>query len=155
MINILSSRAGSRSNDFVEAKRKAGQDNLAWLSDNAAEGSDHTTLVMVGGKSQTSFRLRVAQSHVRSDLLPSYWSHVMLLDKPAKSLGSTRTYEISLEPRGGFGFPAPENGVQTGKLSEYANPETYPNIATLNVPVNLKEVLQSLATFKKQRAVLD
>lgn len=155
MINILSSRAGSRSNAFTEAKRKSGQDNLAWISENVSDGTDQITLVMVGGKSPTAFRLRLAQAQVRSDLLPSYWSHVMLVDKAAKNLGSTKIHEISLEPRKGFGFPAPDNGVQLARLSDYANPEDYPNIAVLHVPVKLKEVLESLEAFKKQRAVLD
>ena len=155
MINLLSSNAGSRSKDFTEAKRKSGQDNLAWIAENIPGGTDQTVVVMVGGKSSTAFRLRLAQSHVRTDLLPSYWSHVFLLDKSAKNPGSTKIHEISLEPREGFGFPAPDNGVQVGKLSQYANAEAYPNIAVLNVPVKLNEVLESLGRFKKQRAVLD
>jgi hypothetical protein len=151
----MSSRAGSRSSDFTAAKRKNGQDNLAWIAENVSNATDQTTLVMVGGRSQISFRLRTAQSHVRSDLLPSYWSHVLLVDKFGKNLGATKIHQISLEPRGGFGFPAPNNGVQISRLSDYANAEAYPNIALLSVPVKLNEVLDSLETFKKQRAVLD
>ena len=155
MINILSSRTGSRSKQFTEAKRKNGQDNLAWITENRPDETDQTTLVMVGGRSTTAFRLRLAQSHVRRDLLPSYWSHAMLVDKPAKNLGSTKIHEISLEPRNGFGFPTLTNGVQTAKLSDYASAETYPNIAVLSVPVKLAEVLIALKSFKGQRAVLD
>ncbi len=81
-------------------------------------GDNHSILVMVGGKTQTSFRLRIAQSHVRHDLLPSYWSHVMLLGKSAKNLGSTKVYEISLEPPQGFAYPTPNNGVQEGRLGK-------------------------------------
>jgi len=156
LINLLSSSAGSRSKDFTEVKRKNGQDNLAWISENIPDGTDQTVLVMVGGKSPTSFRLRLAQSHVRTDLMPSYWSHVLLLDKFGRNPGLTKIHEISLEPLKGFGFPATDNGVQVGKLSQYANAEAYPNIAVLNVPpVKLSEVLKHLGRFKKQRAVLD
>jgi hypothetical protein len=110
---------------------------------------------MVGGKSQTAFHLRIAQSHVRRDLMPSYWSHVMLLGKAGKNLSSTKLYEISLEPARGFVYPPPENGVQEAKLSQYANPDEYPNVAILSVPIALTEVLAAMDRFRKQRAVLD
>ena len=155
MINILSSGVKDPSADFVEAERKSGQDNLAWIRANIKDATDQTVLVLVGGKSETSFRLRVAQSHVRSDLMPSYWSHVMMLDKFADDFGATTIHEISLEPHEGFGFPVPENGVQTGKLRQYARRSEYPNVAVLNVPAKFSEVTAALEKFKKQRAVLD
>jgi hypothetical protein len=155
MINILSSSAKDPSSDFVEAKRKSGQDNVAWIGENLKDSKDRTTLVMVGGKSQTSFRLRLAQSHVRSDMIPSYWSHVMLLNQAAEDFGATEILEISLEPPTGFGNPVPDNGVQHAKLRQYARRSEYPNIAVLSVPVKFAEVSAAIEKFKKQRAVLD
>jgi hypothetical protein len=155
LINILSSGVIDPSTNFVEVKQKSGQDNLAWIRENIKDAPDQTVLVMVGGKSPTSFRLRMAQSHVRSDLMPSYWSHVIMLDKLADDFGKTKIYEISLEPREGFGFPVPENAVQTGELRQYARRSEYPNVAVLNVPVKYSEVLTALEKFKMQRAVLD
>lgn len=155
MINLLSSGAGNPSEDFVEVERPEGQDNLTWLKRNLKPGDDHTALVMLGGTTPTSFRLRLAQAHVRTDLSPSYWSHIVLAGRFAKNLGSTRIYEMSLEPQKGFGFPVPENGVQEGRLKEYADPKEYPNIALLKVPVKFKDVKKSLDRFKMQRAVLD
>jgi hypothetical protein len=154
MINIISSRAASPSKSLSKVARKDDEDNLQWLSRNMPTGSEQTALVMVGGTSQVSFRLRVAQSHVRHDLLPSYWSHAMMLGKVAKNPASTAVYEISLEAAG-FGFPPPENGVQTGKLSQYRDPKLYPNIAILSAPVPQKEIMEALDRFKMQRAVLD
>ena len=155
MINILKSSATDPSKDFVEVERKSGEDNITWIRQNIKDGTDRTVLVMVGGKSPTSFRLRVAQSHVRSDLMPSYWSHVMLLDKFAADFGATQIHEISLEPREGFGFPVPENGVQLGKLRQYARKSEYPNVAVLSVPAKYSDVMDAMDKFKKQRAVLD
>jgi hypothetical protein len=154
MINIISSNAASPSKSLSEVSRKGDEDNLQWLGRNMPEGNEQTTLVMVGGKSPASFRLRVAQSHVRNDLVPSHWSHVMMLGKAAKSPASTTVYEISLEAAD-FGFPPPENGVQNGRLNRYRDPKLYPNIAILSVPVAQKEVMEALDRFKMQRAVLD
>jgi hypothetical protein len=155
MINILSSGAVNPSGDFVEVERKSGQDNLSWIRENLKDSKDKTTLVMVGGKSPTSFRLRMAQSHVRSDMMPSYWSHVMMLDQAADDFGATEILEISLEPREGFGFPVPENGLQHDKLRHYARRSEYPNVAILNVPVKYSDVSAAMVKFQKQRAVLD
>jgi hypothetical protein len=127
-----------------------------WIKKNIKKGSDRTALVMVGGKSPTSFRLRMAQSHVRTDLMPSYWSHVFMLDKTAKDFGATAIHEISLEPKDGFGFPVSDNGAQTSTLRQYADSIEYPNVAVLNVAdIKLSAVLESLKTFKRQRAVMD
>lgn len=153
MISILSSHAKSPSRAFKEAPREEGEDNLVWLSRNLPAG-EVTHLVLLGGKSQTSFRLRIAQAHLRHDLVPSYWSHVLLL-RPAKNIASSAVIEVSLEPERGFGFPAPFNAVQKGKLGHYRDPGRYPNIAVLGVPIAQKEVMNALERFQMQRAVLD
>jgi hypothetical protein len=154
MIAILSSTAKNPSDDFKEeVPRNKDEDNISWLARNMPAG-DVTYLCLVGGKSLTAFRLRVAQAHLRHDLVPSNWSHVFLL-KPAKNLAASSIVEISLEPEKGFGFPTPVNAVQNGRLSAYRDPNLYPNIAVLGVPVAQKEVLSALKRFQMQRAVLD
>jgi len=153
MLHIISSTAKKENQGLNNVKRERGENNLAWLARNLP--GEATSIVLVGGKSQTSFRLRVAQSHIRNDLLPSYWSHAFLLGKVESDLGSTTVYEISLEPRQGFGFPATENGVQTEKLNRYRSQRDYPNIAVIKVPVALDAVLDALKRFQMQRAVMD
>jgi hypothetical protein len=64
-------------------------------------------------------------------------------------------YEISLEPPQGFTFPPPTNGVQQGRISQYQDPELYPNIALLHTPVPLAQIMEALGAFARQRAVLD
>ena len=155
MINILSSDASVTSTLLNEVKRKPNEDNLQWLSRNTPASAGGTIIVLVGGKTQTSLRLRIAQAHARLDLLPSYWSHVMLVGKPSKNPATTPIYEISLEPKAGFGFPPPTNGMQKGKLGQYADAEDYPNITVLGAPVALADVMTALDRFQKQRAVLD
>lgn len=86
MINIISSNAPSQSDVFNKVEREEGEDNIKWLRRNMPTESDQTLLVMVGGRSPTDFRLRIAQSHVRSDLAPSCWSHVMLLHSTGEDL---------------------------------------------------------------------
>jgi hypothetical protein len=154
MIGILSSRAKAPNKDFKNpVPRQKDEDNISWLSRNLPAG-DVTHLVLVGGKTKTAFRLRLAQAHLRHDLVPSYWSHVFLL-KPAKSIGGGGVDEISLEPEKGFGFPTSDNAVQKGKLASYRDPARFPNIAVLGVPVAYSEVVKALDRFRMQRVVLD
>ena len=155
MINIISSKASAPNTLLQEAPRRANEDNLRWLSRQPRPSEDQTGIVLVGGTSTTSFRLRVAQSHVRHDLMPSYWSHAMLLGRPARTFATTPVYEISLEPPQGFTFPPPTNGLQQGRISQYQDPKLYPNIALLNAPVPLAQVMEALEAFQRQRAVLD
>src|ERR1700740_1081115 len=155
MINNLSSGAVDPSEGFVAAERKSGQDNIAWIRENLKGSKDRTALVMVGGKSPTSFRLRRAHSCVRSYMMPSYWSHVMMRAEPQDDFGATEIVEISLEPREGFGFPVPENGIEHDKLGQDARRNDYPNGAFLSVPVKPADVNAALDKFMKQRAVLD
>src|SRR5262245_30102501 len=155
MLQIISSHASSPSKGLKEVARKSSEDNIDWLMRNL-RGDEGTSIVMVGGKSQTSFRLRAAQSQIRHDLLPSSWSHVMLLGKTGKNPPQTRVYEISLEGPNGFGFPPPTNGVQTGKRGQYRDPNEYPNVCVLKVQVSNDEVMKALLErFQMQRAVLD
>lgn len=164
MINILSSNARSPSSLFKKEPRNPTENNIQWLRRMDLDWNQ-TVLVMVGGKSATDFRLRVAQSHVRSDLSPSHWSHVMLLGSSEddltfreiteENLNAAKVTEISLEPLLGFQFPTPNNGVQEGNLNRYSNTENYPNIAVLQVPVSREAVAAAIRRFKMQRAVLD
>jgi hypothetical protein len=155
MIAIISSNAKQPSQAFADSPRQNGEDNLQWLSRNMPPDDGNAVCVMVGGTDPLSFRLRVAQSHVRHDMMPSHWSHVMLLDKVTKGVGSTVVHEISLSPANGFGFPPPTNGVQKGRLKAYRDAVLYPNVAVLKIPVALKGVVEALSRFDVQRAVLD
>lgn len=154
MINILSSDAVSKSEEFRDVPREGKENNQGWLKRNLPSNGEQGVLVMVGGKSPTDFRLRTAQADVRSDLSPSRWSHAMLLKNPAER-ETSKVYEISLEPEDGFGFPTPDNAVQEGDLGRYKDVKKYPNIACLHIPVAQTEIEQALGRFKMQRAVLD
>ncbi|MBX2990909.1 MAG: hypothetical protein KF749_07045 [Bacteroidetes bacterium] len=155
MLNILQSDVKTPNPDFVKVPRKANEDNIAWLERNLSDEGESVPLVLLGGKNPIDFRLRLAQAHVRSDLTPSSWSHAVLLAKPSKNLETTTIHEISLYPPDGFNYPVPTNAEQQGKLKAYADPEEFPNIAVINVPVNLSDMKEALRRYRNQRAVLD
>ena len=128
---------------------------MKWLGRHALDSGDLSQIVLIGGSDISSFRLRVAQSHLRHDMQPSHWSHVFLLGPIEQPIGSSSIYEISLDPAGGFGFPPPTNGVQVSKLDRYRNTRRYPNIALLRVATPPGQVAEALERFRQQRPVLD
>lgn len=142
-----------------------GEDNLGWLERatqtlTAKFGEDLKSqelvrLVLLGGTDPVSFRLRIAQAHIRHDMTPSNWSHVVLLHPTLLS----RVYEISLEPQGGFHYPVPTNGLQYGKIESYRDRAVYPNIALLGIPsgdkLTWEEIHRTFNQFQKQRTSLD
>src|SRR4051794_31865047 len=56
---------------------QAGEGNVAWL----ARAPLQEGLLLLGGTSLVDFRLRFAQSVLRSDLTPSYWSVAGVVSK--------------------------------------------------------------------------
>lgn len=160
MLNIVTSTAAKPNPDFMQSPRIKDENNTAWLERNlkklAGEGGAQGVayLVLLGGKMKADFHLRVAQGHLRNDMSPSHWSHVALL----QGSGPTKKgalWEISLEPKGGFGYPPSDNGVQEGALKNYASKNQYPNVAVMRVPVKLSEMRAVLQRFKRQRAEID
>jgi hypothetical protein len=154
MLNILRSPAQAPSPGFAESAREGREDNMAWLARNLI-GGPGVHLLLLGGTDRVAFRLRVAQSQLRDDLSPSSWSHVALFYEAKEKLDDTALWEISLAPRGGFGFPTPTNAVQEGRLGAYRSRRDFPNIAVVHLPLERSEVQESLARFKGQRTVLD
>ena len=161
-VRVLKSSASKRNPAILEIDRKPGEDNLGWMRrvQPKATGSarQQSLLLLVGGNDPLSFRLRIAQAHVRHDLSPSAWSHVLFISRGSPLSAEARTTEISLAPPTGFGefgYPIQNNGIQNGTLAAYISPELYPNIALLAVPVSAADIDVSLEDLKFQRSTLD
>lgn len=155
----------THANPFVEKleRRSAKEDNLAWiaravkkspLSENGTTGY----ILLLGGSDPLSFRLRLAQAHVRPDLSPGTWSTAFFIPKLAANIGDSETIGISLTPADWyppFGFAPTTNAIQHGKLSQFASHEFYPNIALLSFPVNGKDIQKSLTKLETERLTID
>ena len=164
---------------FHESDRMPTEDNAGWverhlrklaesIDEVRAEREDYpespTHLLLIGGRTATDFRLRVAQAPFRHDATPSHWSHVAIIKSPNEEApAATVLLEVSLEPPLGLGTATHHNGLQTNYLDWYADPERYPNVALLQVPVPqdrwavVTTALQTspLELFAKQRRYLD
>jgi len=165
MIANRPSNAVAPNPELSEQPRTASESNSAWLARALGSQDSSGTIVLIGGVSLTEFRIRVAQSHARQDLLPSFWSYAALI-RGNRQRGGWDLYEVSLEPPAGFGFVPANNGVQQSSFSHYDDPARYPNIACIRFTVPAQAVAErassfpqalesAVATFRKQRSLVD
>jgi hypothetical protein len=162
-VRTLRSTAKSRNPAVVELVRQGRENNLAWLERVLATSpigkvDGRSLLLLVGGNDPLSFRLRVAQSHVRHDLSPSAWSLVLFLPALAAPFANCETIGVDLAPSKGFakfGYVPTVNAVQSGTLAAFASANLFPNIALLAIPVPAADVENSIEDLKLQRSILD
>src|SRR5712691_11057601 len=106
----------TRNPDFVEQPREGTESNLVWgeraARAMAAAGPDQWTYVaLLGGSDTLSFRLRLAQAHLRRDMLPSYWSEAILVALEGASFAGASAVHVPLLQPEGPGFATRTNGV--------------------------------------------
>lgn len=165
MLPIAAARTAEKSKCIKPLEGQSSEDNLTWLGRAIEEvrtdfpqpqaSSGLIRLVLLGGTDPVSFRLRTAQAHIRHDLTPSSWSHVVLFHpKEASSV-----YEISLQPPGGFQYPVPTNGLQKGTIETYRDRRLYPNIALIGIrsgeKLSWEKIDWTFRQCQKQRTALD
>ena len=161
MVRQARSAAIDSNPDFTSLPRAGGEGNLAWgeraaLEMKADAGPDTWTyIVLLGGADTLSFRLRVAQSHLRPDMLPSYWSEAILVQLTSATLDGAQAVNVPLTQPGGTAYAPYENGVVSRPLSEFDDAERYPNIALIALPVPQQRMLARVETFRRSRSSLD
>ena len=145
MLAIRHSQA-TRSNEALQQVRpRQRESNRAWLRRVGATSG----ILLLGGNSLTHFRIRVAQSHVRHDLLPSFWSFVGILEdnQTFASVPFNWSADAAEVPR--------INGVQSCRLADYDDPLRFPNIAVLQFTDDVRPIHEHIERVKVQRSVLD
>ena len=162
-VRVLKSPSSKWNDKIVEFPRNKNEDNVQWIRralgrNLVGKDKNQSILLLVGGNDPLSFRLRVAQSHVRHDLSPSAWSHVAFVRSLSGDVAKAPTVEISLSPANGFGrfgHPSPSNGIQEGSLAQYQSADLYPNIAIIAAPIASPAVESTLRDLRFQRSSLD
>lgn len=131
MLSIRQSTAEKSNEKLDEVKAEAGESNSAWLKRVGARDG----VLLLGGASISHFRIRVAQSHARADLTPSSWSLAGIL------LDDTKFLSVPLELQGDSADIAQGNGVQVCNMTDYDDPERFPNIAVLRFTRDSSKIL--------------
>lgn len=162
-INRNSQAVGPNPHLLKLNRRAASENNLTWIERAMKESplvdsGTNGLVLLAGGSDPLSFRMRLAQAHVRPDLSPSAWSTAVFIPSLVKDIGKSKTIGISLMPTDWyppFGFAPTTNAIQHGKLSQFTSSEFYPNIAILSFPVKSSDVKKSLAKLEDERLTID
>lgn len=146
--------ASAKPNDRLVARQpsKADESNRAWLQRLGAPDGvklDENGIILLGGSSLASFRIRVAQSSMRHDLVPSYWSHCGIL------IGDGRFVTVPLSPGSDVSAVPAKNGVEWAKLDDFDDPKHYPNVAVIRFARKHDDVRGHIGRIEDDRTVVD
>ncbi|MDN3922442.1 hypothetical protein [Roseateles violae] len=146
--------------DFRALKRKRGQGNVDWCERVRREMREATPeqwslIALIGGADTLSFRLRIAQSHLRPDMQPSYWSEALLLVPEGAALAGARAIHVPLMQPDGPEYGPKSNGVVSTPLTAFDDAQRYPNIALIALPLPQARVLARVDAFMSSRSTLD
>jgi hypothetical protein len=121
---------------------KTGEGNRAWLERTKADQG----VILLGGSSLIEFRIRVAQSRLRNDLFPSYWSMVGILRR--------NVIDTVADVRDLARVPA-QNAVQSIRLSEIDSADRFPNIAVIQFTDDHRAIRDAVRQVQSQRSIVD
>src|SRR5438132_501977 len=140
MIPIRHSPHGDVNRDLREVRVRRSMRNRQWLARvKASQG-----VILIGGATLAHFRIRVAESHLRSDLLSSFWSLAGILD------GADGFYSVPLDLRSEASDVPQKYGVQLCRLGDYDDPVLFPNIAVIEFPSVSDYVRVNVARIQEQ-----
>jgi hypothetical protein len=146
--------------DIYKMDRIKREPNLEWLKrayesfalDNIA---DWSFIVLAGGKDVVSFRIRVAQSHLRGDMLPSYWSECALFKIKQGDFATASFCNLPLFQPADATYAPTRNGLIEMPFNKLPTQKDFPNLALLAIPVPQENILAAQADFKKARVSCD
>ncbi len=146
--------------DIYNMERIKREPNLEWLKraydSFALENiSDWSFIVLAGGKDVASFRIRLAQSRLRGDMLPSYWSDCALFKIHDGDLANGAFFNIPLFQPAAAPYAPARNGLVELPFTKLPTQKNYPNLALLAIPVPQEQILQSLAEYQRARVSYD
>jgi hypothetical protein len=130
---------------LTETVPKNNETNTEWLKRVGATDG----IILLGGNSIAHFRLRVAQSHVRSDLTPSYWSLAGILK------GGKTFISVPLDLCGDASDVPLKNGVIRCSIADYDDPSRFPNIAFIRFTNDDDMITEYIEKIEDQRSIID
>jgi hypothetical protein len=145
MLAIRYSQATAPNDSLRSMPAQRRESNRAWLERQGATSG----ILLLGGSSLAHFRIRVAQSHVRNDLLPSFWSLVGILED-AQTFASV-PFDGRIDPS----IVPSTNGVQSCRLDDYDDPGRFPNIAVVQFTDDERPIQRNVDRVKSERSVID
>jgi hypothetical protein len=144
-MDIRRSSATERNSQIRSAAGKRGTSNRVWLAQRAVPGA----VIFVGGATLVDFRVRVAQSGLRHDLLPSFWSLVGIAESDSRLL--TVPLSSGDDPSR---IPL-TNAIRGMRFDELDDPEEFPNLAVVQFADPADAAVNNVWKLTSQRSAID
>ena len=142
---ITTRQSGARRRNEAVAAARGGPSNAAWIAVRAEPGS----VLLLGGSSLIDFRVRVAQSHLRGDLLPSFWSAAGIIVSPTTFLS------VPIDERLVPEIVPSANAIHECRVADYDSPLRYPNVAVISFANQAAAVVEYARRLQSQRSAID
>ena len=141
----MDNRRSSATQKNARIKPQGGSSgNAEWFARRVTAGA----VVLIGGARLSDFRVRVAQSHLRRDMMPSFWSDIGL----AVSSKSFVTVPFAL----GDASRVPEtNAVREVAFKDIDGTAFFPNVAVLEFVSPTEAIRKNIDKLKAQRSAID
>ena len=153
MLPVRRAPTTTKNTRFKEIDANEGEGNVAWLTRACRPvkglGSDGD-VILLGGQSVADFRVRVAQSHMRDDLTPSYWSLVGI--REGDNLLTAPLWPLSQPDHLPY-----LNAIAALPLMDFDDPRDWPNVGVIRFHLGerQKKPIASLKTLIGQRTIVD
>ncbi|MGY2440431.1 hypothetical protein [Pseudomonas sp. SDO52101_S400] len=159
MAHAHNSSAEKPNPKFKELKRNKQENNEEWvqraIQKLGLSLEKWSFIALFGADDIMAFRLRVAQSHLRNDLLPSYWSDAALIKVDEKDPALLTAIHVPLFQPENAEFATKRNGVIEQSLRHFTNAERWQNVCVIALPVAQATVLELVEHFKTSRSPVD
>ena len=146
---IATRRSGARQRNRQVREIERPGSNRAWLAALGAGVVRPGAVLLLGGSNLIDFRLRVAQSHLRHDLLPSFWSQAGIV------VSADTFLSVPLDERLSPVQVPRLNAIHECPLADYDDPRRYPNIAVISFAERSGDVVDHARRLQGQRSAID
>jgi hypothetical protein len=143
-MDLRRSTATRRNPAIATAAARKGERNASWIASRAQPGA----VVLAGGATLEHFRIRTAQSYLRQDMLPSFWSLAGV------AVSSTAMFTVPLAVADASAIPA-RNAIQRIAFRQIDDVERFPNIAVLRFAEPADVIVGNVRKLMGQRSALD
>lgn len=147
------SRTRSNTTFFTEALRFMQERNA---------GDGAYAIVLIGSSDMPGICLRRAQSVLRLDQRPSYWSHALVITEPWDGVSPVSQLPIAEVPffarNGEFPEPADNAVIRSTRLGDYLDRRRDPNVALFSITKLIDDTREPLSAMDRDilaRAIAD
>jgi hypothetical protein len=144
MIRTRFSGSSTRNPEVRYIAARPRERNSQWI----ARAGLRDGILLLGGSSLGHFRTRVAQSHLRRDLLPSFWSLAGILR------GGREVETVVLDWPDASEIPG-TNAVRTLPLRIFDDPDWFPNVAVLRFAGDEEALRSGARRVRGERSIVD